>query len=345
MTSHLRLSLLTIALTVPNIATAQERVLYFGAYGGSYETILKQDVIPAFEKANNIRISYVSGNSTETLAKLQAQKGNQQLDAVLMDDGPMYQTVDLGFCDKIVPGPNYANVYDIAKIGDKAVGIGFIVTGIAYNEKIFSQNSWPAPTKWVDLADPKFKKRLAMPPANGSTYGINTLVMYAKINGGSEDNIGPGFEYIANKIAPNMLAFEPSTGRMSELLQTGEVVAAVWGNGRTLALANAGAPIKFVYPQEGAPVILSAACTIAGSKVSKEAQAFVDYLLSPEIQQKVASGMGLGPVNKLTKLTPEVAAQVPYGPEQVSKLSAADWKKINPQRDAWNRRWTREIER
>src|SRR5882757_8766579 len=72
-------------------AIAQEKVLYLGSYGGSYETILKREIIPSFEREHKIKISYVSGNSTENLAKLQAQKGKQEIDVVIMDDGPMYQ--------------------------------------------------------------------------------------------------------------------------------------------------------------------------------------------------------------------------------------------------------------
>jgi putative spermidine/putrescine transport system substrate-binding protein len=35
------------------------------------------------------KIEYVASNSTDTPAKLQAQKGNQQIDVVIADGGPM----------------------------------------------------------------------------------------------------------------------------------------------------------------------------------------------------------------------------------------------------------------
>jgi len=44
-------------------------------------------------------------------------------------------------------------------------------------------------------------------------------------------------------------------------------------------------------------------------------------------------------------LPPDVAAKVPYGPEQVGKLITVNWNSINRQREAWTRRWNREIER
>jgi putative spermidine/putrescine transport system substrate-binding protein len=55
--------------------------------------------------------------------------------------------------------------------------------------------------------------------------------------------------------------------------------------------------------------------------------------------------MGLGPVNKTVKLAPDVAARVPYGPDQVAKLIAVDWTTINQHRAEWTERWNRSVER
>ena len=86
---------------VSSTAIAQERTLYMGAYGGSTEKLMMETILPAWEDANNAKVVYVPGNSTKTLAKLQAQKGSQELDVVFLDDGPMYRAVSLGFCDTI----------------------------------------------------------------------------------------------------------------------------------------------------------------------------------------------------------------------------------------------------
>ncbi|MDU1670109.1 MAG: ABC transporter substrate-binding protein, partial [Bradyrhizobium sp.] len=82
-------------------AWAQQKTLYVAGYGGSFEKTIRDEVIPPFEQANGVKVEYVAGNSTDTLAKLQAQKGNQQIDVAILDDGPMYQAIQLGFCDKV----------------------------------------------------------------------------------------------------------------------------------------------------------------------------------------------------------------------------------------------------
>ncbi len=74
-------------------AQAQDKTLYVAAYGGSFEQVMRKEVIPPFEQKHGVKVEYVAGNSTDTIAKLQAQKGNQQIDVAIVDDGPMYQAV------------------------------------------------------------------------------------------------------------------------------------------------------------------------------------------------------------------------------------------------------------
>jgi putative spermidine/putrescine transport system substrate-binding protein len=335
----------TFLLAGLTAAQAQERTLYVGGAGGSQEQTLRSQVFPAFEAATGTRIVYVAGNSTDLLAKLQAQKGNQQIDVAMIDDGPMFQAVALGFCRKLDAAPVYDELYDLAKYpSGNAAAFAVVGTGLVYNAKIFADNNWPAPTSWHDLEDPRFRGKLAIPPLN-NTYGLLTLVQFARLNGGSETNINPGFEAFRAKVGPNVLAYEPSPGKMTELFQSGQVAIAVWGSGRAKALADTGLPTRFVYPKEGGLAISVGICPVAGGQDKPEAQAFIQHMLSPAAQVALATGAGLGPVNKNAVLTPEQQVGLPYGPAQVSQLQTIDWNVTNANREIWNRRWVREIER
>lgn len=333
---------LLVALSVPAYA---QKTFTLAGYGGSFERLMRGTIIPPFAKAQNVSVTYVAGNSTDTLAKLQAQKGNQVIDAIIVDDGPMYQAIDLGFCGTLKPAAIYKDVYSIMKFkNDHAIGIGMVGTGIMYNTAIFAEKKWPAPTSWNDLADPKFKGRLVIPPLN-NTYGLHALVMEARAHGGNEKNIDPGFEYFKTKINPNILAYEPSPGKMTELFQSKQAVIGVWGSGRAKALADATHfPIEFIYPKEGGVALGIGTCPVAGSKMEDVAQAFIQYMVTPEVQKMLAVGAGFGPTNVNVKLTKAEQRGVPYG-DQVKGLKTVDWSVINPVRQNWNKRWTREIER
>ena len=252
-------------------------------------------MFPPFEQKHGVNVEYVAGNSTDNLARLQAQKGNQQIDGAILDDGPMYQAVALGFCAPVAKAPIYDALYDLAKMpSGKAVMIGMNGTGIMYNKKVFHENKWSAPTSWNDLKDPKFKKKLVIPPLN-NTYGLHALVEFAKLGGGGEKNIEPGFKAFKDAVGPNVLVYEPSPGKMTELFQSGQAVIAVWGSGRAKALADTGFPAAFVYPKEGGIALGVASCPVAGGADKPEAQTFLQYLLSPDAQTVLANGTGLGP--------------------------------------------------
>ena len=126
-------------------ASAQQKLVVAG-YGGSFEDIMRKDIFPPFEKKHGVKIDFVAGNSTNTIARLQAQKGNQEIDVAIVDDGPMYQAIALGFCAPI-KGMPVDDIYATARYkDDKAVGLGIVATGIMYNKKIFAEKGWPAPT-------------------------------------------------------------------------------------------------------------------------------------------------------------------------------------------------------
>src|SRR3954451_2003114 len=313
-------------IAAPSVATAQQKTLYVAGYGGSFEKTIRDEVIPAFEKENGVKVEYVAGNSTDTLAKLQAQKGNQQIDVAIVDDGPMYQAIQLGFCGKLEGLP--ADLYDTARFkDDRAVAIGIVATGLMYNTKVFAEKGWAPPTSWNDLKDTKYAKQLVIPPIN-NTYGLEALVMLSKMNGGGETNVDSGFKIFKEQINPNVLAYEPSPGKMTELFQSGQAVIAVWGTGRVKSFADTGFPVDFVYPKEGAVTLLASVCPVAKPNASPLAHEFVKEMVTPAFQEVLAKEYGYGPVNKKAKVTAEDAKMAPVG-ERAAKLLTADWDTIN----------------
>ncbi len=324
-------------------ALAQPKTLTVAGYGGSFEQTLRTEIIPAFEKKHGVKIEYVAGNSTDTLAKLQAQKANQVIDVAIVDDGPMYQAIQLGFCGKI-DGLPIADLYESARYkDDKAVGIGLVATGLMYNTKVYKDKGWAAPSSWNDLKDAKTKKAVIIPPIN-NTYGLYTLLMFARMNGGGEKNIEPGFKVMTTEVNPNVLVYEPSPGKMTELFQSGQGLLAVWGSARVQSFANTGFPVDFVYPKEGAVTLLASACPVAKASVSPLASEFVKAMLEPALQLVLLKEYGYGPVSKKVVVPPELGKMAPVG-ERAAKLVNPDWDTINAQREDWTKRWNREVER
>lgn len=317
--------------------------LIIGGFGGELERALRTYVFPKFEQDNKVSIEYVAANAAPALARLQAQRGRPDLDIIMLDDGPMYQAIALGLCAP-VETPRRNELYEVANIQGKAVGVGMAATGLGYNTKIFAERGWPAPTSWADLADPKFRKLILIPGLD-TTQGIHTLVTFARMNGGSEDDISPAFKAMRDGIGPNVLSFEGSPGKITELFSNGEIVMSVYANSRIRAIADSGLPLAFVYPKEKAVGVTTSLCPVQGAPSPAVAQKFLDYILMPEAQVLLASKYGWGPTNTKTVLDTETAGRVIYGAEQNAALARVDWNKVNPRRAEWTRRWQREVER
>jgi putative spermidine/putrescine transport system substrate-binding protein len=169
-------------------------------------------------------------------------------------------------------------------------------------------------------------------------------MMYARRNGGGEKNIDPGFKVMKEQINPNVLAYEPSPGKMTELFQSGQGTIAVWGTGRVQAFANTGFPVDFIYPKEGAPILLASACVVAKGSVNPLAHEMIKTLVSASVQTGMAKDMGNGPVNTKVDVNMPELKMAPVG-ERAKLVITPDWDTINQHRDEWTKRWNREVER
>ncbi len=89
---------------------------------------------------------------------------------------------------------------------------------------------------------------------------------------------------------------------------------------------------------------MTATCPVVDSDVPDLSQSLVNYLVSPEVQAILATELSFGPVHKATQISDEVAARVPYGPDQVGTMDAIDYSIVNPAREGWTKRWNRTVE-
>ena len=142
------------------------------------------------EKEHKAKINLVLGGTVERRAKAYAEKGKPSFDIVYLNIAESKQAVD----DGVTQGPsdkvtNVANLYDAAKLG--GYGVSQIATSIIYDKTKITQPI----TSWKDLWRPDVKGKLSMPGFPGAE-GQAILLMAAKIWGGSEQNVDPGFEKI-----------------------------------------------------------------------------------------------------------------------------------------------------
>ena len=331
------------ALALSPVQAQAPATLVVAGYTGSFQKGLEQSVIPAFEQKYNCHITYIPGASTDTNAKLQAQRAHPQIDVAIIDAGPQAQAASLGLLAPLDPKivTNLRDVYPVAKLPDNVgVAIGLIAIGLAYNTKVFADNHWAPMTSWHDLERPELKGKLVLPSIT-QTYGLMLLIMEARLNGGSESNIEPGFTAM-KKLAPYAVNFDKTADVTNYFLQ-GQAVATVWGNSRTNTLRATGFPIAFVYPKEGAGALLATANLVKDAPNPALAQEFINYLLEPDVQLTNAKTVFFGPTNGRTKI-PEDLAKIVTTQADVKGLIGPNWVVVNQHRAEWTDRWSKEIE-
>lgn len=330
--------------TSPASAQDKSKQVYFLSWGGTIQTMLeKEGWADAFQKDTGYSVTLVpKATSAEIISTAVAQKDRPQVDVVMCDLIAYMQGIDQDIFASVDPGkvPNYAKLEDVAKLRDnKGLYTYADVLSIIYNEDVFKRKGWAPPTTWKDLLRPEFKGMVIIPPVN-NTYGLYTLVEFARMNGGSEKNIDPGFATLKN-VAPGVVDWTTTYAKIGTMLQSETAAIAVFGNSSGWEIKARGAPVNVIIPQ---PAYISP--TVAGIVKNSPNPAGANVLLNWLIGEKVltyrAERFGNTPMNRDVKVTGDAAARVLTG-DQLKSLVKLDYEAVLAQRGTWNARFEREI--
>ena len=151
-------------------------------------------------------------------------------------------------------------------------------------------------TKVADLADPKFKGKVAL---NGdplkASAGFNGVVLAALANGGSADNIAPGVDFLKKlSDSGNLIPVNPDDATVASG-QTPIVIDWTYNQGGLVStLAPKGITWKIVIPSDAAPV-----AAFYNEAINKDAahpaaaRCWVEYVFSDAGQNTWLKGFAL----------------------------------------------------
>lgn len=232
--------------------------------------------------------------------------------------------------------PNIANIAPIwwEQYKKRGVGLDYASYGIAYRTDLVDALI----TKWEDLFRPELAGKISIPDI-GTWRSWEMLVMLAKLRGGSEENLEPAFEALA-ELKPNIRRFFTSSTDAMSMLDAGEVVAVgMTTNIPPYALIDAGKPVEFVFPEEGAMVGMVPFHIAEGASNPEPCKQFINHAISLEAQQAFCNAVIAGPVRPDATLTGKAAERVPA----LDQLTLFDWFGIVPQMPMLTDRWNYEV--
>ncbi len=316
------------ALAAPGIARAQAaRELIIVSFAGSLQEPHQWLARRMEARHPGLRIRLVPSESQDIVAQIKAAQGFSPYDAMPNGEPPHLIAQRDGYIQRVDPAkvPNLANVFPdfVQKSAGFGVPASYSLIGIAYNEKMV-----PAPKAWTDLWKPEYRGKIGIPRAS-SNLGLGALVIAAKVFGGSEDNLEPGWAKLQE--------LKPQVGRsptqLLQMLEREEIaIAPIWNNDAAGGAAK-GLPIKFAQPDPGPVAIISFMSAVANTRHPDLVNEWMNEILSPEYQAFAANApYFFGPTVRGVAVPDAAKPYTPSTPEEVLRLQSVDWSKIAPVR-------------
>lgn len=338
-----RRAALGTALAAPAIwgrdAVAQIRrgdELTVGVWGGAQERIVREFCATPLERQHGVKINFVLGGTPERRARAYAERGRPSFDVIYLNIFESRQA--LRDAVTLAPNanvPNFENLYPVARLG--GYGVAFNPVTIVYDRRMVS-----APmTSWRDFWRDDLKGKVIWPTFPGA-QGTAALLMAARIFGGSETNIDPGFQNVA-RLRP-FAAIQGSQDQLYGMFDNGVGAASVEFGSFTRTYAESRNPnIVIADPAEGQAIATNVACITAGTRNQALAEAWVNLHLSPDCQRAYAERIYYSPTIRNLELPADLSAKLIMGEEAVRKLVDFDWDVVIANQARWSSRFTREI--
>jgi putative spermidine/putrescine transport system substrate-binding protein len=329
-------------------ATAQQQTgltLRVGNYGGNFTAAQRKYVGDLYTKRTGIAVQYIDANTADHLTKMIASRGREPpYDVVYLDDDVQVQAIKAGVLQKLDKSlvPNLKFLYDEA-INKDGYGpeIFFGSIGLLYNVEKFKEAGIPAPTSWEALWDPRLAGHISIPDPSGVS-GRHFLIIASRLAGGSEKALEKGIEKIATL---KVHSYYSASAQVEGLMTSGDAWATALISGRSWGLIDRGLPLAYVQPKEKATGVGTTVDVVAGTKLTKEANDYVNFTLDPLAQLGQANEIPYGPATKLLgpviDAYPSMARKFPTSPAAMKELYLPDWAEYYQHHqkaiDLWNR--------
>jgi putative spermidine/putrescine transport system substrate-binding protein len=154
------------------------------------------------------------------------------------------------------------------------------------------------PTSWMALWDEKYEDMLGAYNLANTNYLID-VTAELHFNGASTVETNEGVEQVLEKLAeakPQMKLWFDSGSTFLQRLKQGDVPAGQYYHDVTHFEAQAGAPVKSVFVDEGSVISYGHFSMLRTSEKTDAAAQFMDFSMRPEVQDAVAENLFTTPL-------------------------------------------------
>ena len=253
---------------------------------GEYIDDEEVDVISEFERLTGCDVNYTTFESNENMySKLSG--GGVSYDIIIPSD---YMVERLMLEDMLLPLdynniPNFDKYFDNEKYGDliengiKDYGVIYNVgtTILIYNKNFVKE----APTSWKVLWDEQYKGKVLMFNNPRDSFAIAQFVLGQSINTTEKEDWDAAAALLSEqrqKVKPEYVMDE-----VFIKMESGEYAFATYYAGDYELMVENNPDLGFAFPEEGVNTFYDAMCIPSASQNKKGAEAFINFMLEPEI--------------------------------------------------------------
>lgn len=263
---------LAMALSAMMLSSAHALTVYTAGPGS-----LAKSLASGFEQQTGVKVTVFQATTGKVMARLEAEQANPQADVLI---SALWDTAeDLHQRGWLLPfaSANADQVPANLKSADY-IAQGVSALGIVWNSK----SGTPEPKEWRDLTQPAFKDKVTTPDPALSGASLDLLI-------GLQNSMGDQAWQLFDDLKKNgMVVSGPNAQAVTPVMQGAK--AAVFGAVDYVSYGNIqqGESLKVIFPASGTVIAPRPMMILKTSQHADDAKAFIDYVLSPEGQARVA---------------------------------------------------------
>ncbi|ELN4236883.1 ABC transporter substrate-binding protein [Klebsiella variicola] len=263
---------LAMALSAMMLSSAHALTVYTAGPGS-----LAKSLASGFEQQSGVKVTVFQATTGKVMARLEAEQANPQADVLISASWDTAE--DLHQRGWLLPfaSANADQVPANLKSADY-IAQGVSALGIVWNSK----SGTPEPKEWRDLTQPAFKDKVTTPDPALSGASLDLLI-------GLQNSMGDQAWQLFDDLKKNgMVVSGPNAQAVTPVMQGAK--AAVFGAVDYVSYGNIqqGESLKVIFPASGTVIAPRPMMILKTSQHADDAKAFIDYVLSPEGQARVA---------------------------------------------------------
>lgn len=235
-----------------------------------------QATVDGFKAANpGLDVEWVRDGTPKIMAKLMAEieAGNPVADVLLIADTVTLERMKQAGQLMAYKSPEAANLdASLYDADGYYYSTKLITTGIMYNTAAAMK-----PTSWKDLEKPEAKGMVTMP----SPLTSGAALIHAQTLAGVDSL---GWDYY-KALEENGAVAAGGNGGVLKSVASGEKAYGVVVDYMPIREKAKGAPIEFIFPEEGVSAVTEPVGILSTTKHADAAKKFVDYVLSKDGQE------------------------------------------------------------